>query len=81
MASAIGADEFGLRFMGARRVGVEEFGTEKLVVAASALVEKGQNALARFGRNAAADRTATSPSMRKCWLDLMGNVRGAVGLS
>ncbi len=80
MASAIGADEFGLRFMGARNVGVDELGT-RAGVAASALVEKGQNALARFGRSAAADRTATSPSMKKYWLDLMGNVRGAVGLS
>ena len=72
MANAIGADEFGLRFMGARKVGVEELGVTALV-AASALVEKGQNALAWFGRKTAALVMAASPSMRNCWLDLMGN--------
>ena len=73
VASAIGADEFGLLLRVARNIGVAELGIEVLVVAASALVEKGQNALTRFGRSIAPETMAASESMKKCWLNLMGN--------
>lgn len=73
MARAIGAEEFGLLFVDAARTGVEAVGINTLAAAAWAFVENGQNALACCGRNAAAERTAANPSMKNCWLDLMGN--------
>ncbi|MEK7114006.1 MAG: hypothetical protein AAB850_00445 [Patescibacteria group bacterium] len=57
--------------MDAMSTGVEALGINA-VVAASAFVEKGQKALARSGKKAAAPMTAANPSMKNCWLNVMG---------
>ncbi len=67
MASAIGAETFGLLFVGAESVGVEELGITVLT-AVSACAEKNQKALARFGRRDTVKAITANPTMRstKC---------------
>ena len=72
VASARGALTFGFLFVGAISTGVDVVGMIAFV-AASAFVEKGQNALTRSGKSIAANTTTANQSMKKCWLDLMGN--------
>lgn len=84
VASAIGAEEFGLLFKVARRVGVAELGIDELITAASAVVEKGfqnENAYARFGISDVTRATATKLTMKKFELNLIGKRGISVGLS
>ena len=80
IASAIGADEFGLLLSVACNAGVEELGTVVLT-AASALEEKGQNAFTWLGTRITKDATIVDPNIIEiCGLDLMGKRGEAVCL-
>ena len=79
VASAIGALAFGFLFIDATSAGVEALGIS-VFAAASALVEKGQNAVASFGRRVAANTRPANPTMRNCWLNFIGNSGGRVCL-
>ena len=68
----MGVPIFGFLFTEATSAGVEALGIS-IFVAASTLVEKGQNAFAWPGRKVAIERTVANPSVRKYWLDLMEN--------
>ena len=61
-------------------MGVEELGVMPLA-SALAYVEKNQNAVARFGRSAAASATKETLSMRNVEVDLMEKQGNSVGLS
>lgn len=61
---ATSAPAFGSLFMEATSAGVEALGMNAFA-AASALVEKGQNALAWFGKKAAAREIVASPDRKK----------------
>src|SRR3989344_3447064 len=63
---------FGSMFVAARSTGVAEAGTP-VATAASARVEKGQKASTWLGKRAAIDAMPAKPTMRNCWLKVMGN--------
>ena len=60
----MGALADGFRFTEATSTGVEELGMSEFVVA-PACVEKGQNALARFGRDAVRRAITPKPARRR----------------
>lgn len=61
----IGAPAFGLLFTLAISTGVEELGIYVSTAASALNIEKGQNALARFGTEAAANVMITDPVMSR----------------
>ena len=79
MANAMGALAFGFLFIAATSAGVEALGIS-VCAAASAFVEKGQNAFALCGRRIAANERPANPTMRNCWLNFIGNSGGRVCL-